>query len=32
MSAPSSGPPIIFDAARRAARLNRAARRFPEAD
>ena len=32
MSAPSSGPPIIFDAARRAARLNRAARRFPDAD
>lgn len=29
---PSSGPPIIFDAARRAARLNRAARRFPDAD
>ena len=32
MSAPSSGPPIIFDAARRAARLSRAARRFSEAD
>ena len=32
MSAPSSGPPIIFDAARRAARLSRAARRFPDAD
>ena len=32
MSAPSSGPPIIFDAARRAARLSRAARRCPGAD
>ncbi|MBI2250228.1 MAG: SAM-dependent methyltransferase, partial [Brevundimonas diminuta] len=29
---PSSGPPIIFDAARRAARLSRAARHFPDAD
>ena len=29
---PSSGPPIIFDAARRAARLSRAERRFPDAD
>ena len=32
MSAPSSGPPIIFDAARRAHRLERAQRLFPRAD
>ena len=32
MSAPSSGPPIIFDAQRRANRLQRAQRLFPQAD
>ncbi|WP_292054694.1 MULTISPECIES: methyltransferase domain-containing protein [unclassified Brevundimonas] len=32
MSAPSSGPPIIFDAARRSHRLARAQRLFPQAD
>ena len=32
MSAPSSGPPIIFDAERRSQRLARAQRLFPQAD